>query len=79
MKNVTKFNYSINNDPQSEGSFTFDTYFEMYSGVAVGSRYDDTRFLQGNIASIEMYHVRGQKSMPQCLKNLVIKNHLIKI
>ena len=79
MKNVTKFNYIINNDPQSEGSFTFDTYHEMYSGVAVGSRYDDTRFLQGNIASIEIYHVRGQKSMPQCLKNIVIKNHLIKI
>ena len=77
MEDVTKCNYIINNDPQLEGTFTFDTYYEMGDGYAVGSRFDDTRFLQGDIASIEMYHMPGKLPLPQCLKSLVIKNHLI--
>ena len=77
LDHVTKFNYIINNNPQLGGTFTFDSYGEMPIGFAVGSRYDNTRFLQGEIASIEMYHGKGNKQIPQAVKDLVIKNQLI--
>ena len=49
----------------------------MMTGFSVGSRYDNTRFLQGGIASIEMYHGKGEKQIPQAVKDLIIKNQLI--
>ena len=50
----------------------------MSSGFSVGSRYDNTRFLQGEIASIEIYHAKGgKKQIPQAVQGLVIKNQLI--
>ena len=52
-------------------------YHGMFSGSSVGSIYDNTRFLQGKIASIEMYHGKGNKQIPQVIKDLVIKNQLI--
>ena len=36
-----------------------------------------TRFLQGEIASIEMYHGKGKEQIPQAVKDLIIKNQLI--
>jgi hypothetical protein len=77
LEHVTKCNYIINNNPHLGGAFTFDSYEEMSTGFAVGSRYDNTRFLQGEIASIEMYHGKGNKQIPQAVKDLVIKNQLI--
>ena len=39
---------------------------------------DNTRFLQDEIASIEIYHGKGgKKQIPQAVKDLVIKNQLI--
>ena len=46
----------------------------MCSGFSVGSRYDNTRFLQGEIASIEMYHGKGKKQIPQAIKDLGSKD-----
>ena len=66
----------INNDPKLTGSFTFDCIEAMSSGLAVGGRYDNTRFLKGEIASIELYHVEG-KELPEAVQDLVIKNKLI--
>ena len=77
MNNQTQCRYIINNDPKLTGTFTFDCYNYMYSGFSVGSRYDNTRFFQGQIASIEMYHGKGNKQIPQVVKDLVIKNQLI--
>ena len=68
--------YIINNDPKLTGSFTFDCIESMSSGLAVGGRYDNTRFLKGEIASIELYHGEG-KEIPQAVQGLVIKNQLI--
>ena len=72
--------YIINNNPKLTGSFTFDCYHSMFSGFSVGSRYDNTRFLQGEIASIEIYHGKG-KQIPQrpskTLKDVAIKNQLV--
>ena len=75
--NQTQGRYIINNDPKLIGTFTFDAYNFTYTGFSVGSRYDNTRFFQGEIASIEMYHARGNKQIPQVVKDLVIKNQLI--
>ena len=75
--NQTQGRYIINNDPKLIGSFTFDAISSAYTGFSVGSRYDNTRFFQGKIASIEMYHARGDKQIPQVVKDLVIKNQLI--
>ena len=78
-ENITKCNYSINKDSHCYGSFTFDTYSEMLTGFSVGSRFDNSRFLNGDIASFESYHLEkcARDSFPVCLKNLVIKNQLI--
>ena len=73
----THGSYIINNDPKLTGTFTFDSSDEKSSGFSVGSRYDNTRFLQGGIASIEIYHGKGKKQIPQAVKDLVIKNQLI--
>ena len=75
----TQFTYSINNDTKSTGDFTFDSIQEIMTGFAVGSRYNNTRFLQGEIASIEMYHVKAKNNQkkPHSLKDLIIKNQLI--
>ena len=70
LEHVTKCNYIINNNPHLGGMFTFDSYDEMSIGFAVGSRYDNTRFLQGEIASIEMYHGKGKEQIPKLLKIL---------
>ena len=40
--------YIINNDPKLTGSFTFDCIEAMSSGLAVGGRYDNNRFLKGD-------------------------------
>ena len=63
--------YIINNDLKLTGTFTFDSSDEKSSGFSVGNRYDNTRFLQGEIA---IYHGKGKKQIPQ---DLVIKNQLI--
>ena len=59
------------------GSFTFDCIEAMSSGLAVGGRYDDTRFLKGEIASIELYHGEW-KEIPQAVRGIVIKKQLMK-
>ena len=58
------------------GSFTFDCIEAMSSVLAVGGRYDNTRFLKDEIASIELYHGEG-KEIPQAVQDLVIKNQLL--
>ena len=74
----THGSYIINNGPKLTGTFTLDSSDEMSSGFSVGSRYDNTRFLHGEIASIEIYHGKGgKKQIPQAVKDLVIKKQLI--
>ena len=73
----TQFAYIINADPHLSGTFNLDSIHEETSGCAVGSRYNNTRFFEGEIASIEMYHVKVNETAPQCLRDLIIKNQLI--
>ena len=48
-------------------------------GFAVGSRLNGTGFLKGEISSLEIYHINEtSKPFPECLKNLVIDNHVMK-
>ena len=45
----------------------------------MGSRFDNTGFLKGEISSLEIYHVDDpSKPFPECLKKLVIDNHVMK-
>ena len=76
VKGETHEPYTINNDPKLTGSFTFDCIEAVSSGLAVGGRYDNTRYLKGEIASIELYHGEG-KEISQAVQGLVIKNQLI--
>ena len=48
----------------------------MFTGFVVGSRYGNTRFLNGEIASIEIYHRKGEE-IPQAVQSLGLKNQLI--
>ena len=67
----THGSYIINNNPKLMRTFMFDSSDEMSSSFSVGSRYDNTRFLQGEIASIEIYHGKGKKNkFPKLLKTL---------
>ena len=54
------------------------TIFSQF-GFAMGSRFNNTGFLKGEISSLEIYHVNEtSKPFPECLKNLVINNHVMK-
>ena len=69
-------NYIINNNPKLIGSFACKTIASEITGFSVGSRYDDTRFLTGKIANIELGHAQGS-SFPKNIRDLIIKNQLI--
>ena len=73
----TQLTYIINNDPKLTETFTFDVIESMNSGIAVGGRYDNSRFLQGDISSIEIYHVKRNNEFLRSLKDLVVKNQCI--
>ena len=66
----------INNDVAE--TFTFDSDEGNLSGFSVGSRYNDTRFLHGDIDSIEMYYsLNLQKRLPDNVRYLIIENQII--
>ena len=55
-------------------SLDFDNFGQF--GFAMGSRFNNTWFLKGEISSLEIYHAADPtKPFPECLKNLVIDNH----
>ena len=63
----------------TSGSFLWDSSDMFMFGFAVGGRFNDTGFLNGEISSLEIYHVNEtSKPFPECLKNLVINNHVMK-
>ena len=48
-KGETQGRYIINNDSKLKGSFTFDCIEALSSELAVGGRYDNTRFLKDKV------------------------------
>ena len=66
------FKYDVNG---MTGSFTRDRkkYLEV-SSVSLGSRYDDTYFLNGEVSALEFYMANQPSEFPEELKNIVINN-----
>ena len=75
---TTTWHYIINNNPKLIGSFSSESILEMRGGIAVGSRYNNQHFLNGEIANIEMYHKPGENLFPESLKQIVIEQQLVK-
>ena len=77
----TKYNYIVKcgDSEITSGSFSLNYNNLAKFGFAMGSRFNNTGFLKGEISSLEIYHV-GDCSKPfmECLKNLVIHNHVMK-
>ena len=69
------FKYDVNG---ITGSFTRHRkkYLEV-SSVSLGSRYNDTHFLIGQVAALEFYTVDQPSEIPTELKNIVIANQKI--
>ena len=77
----TEYNYIVRcgDSTITSGSFLWDSSDMFQFGFAVGGRLNDTGFLNGEISSLEIYHVNEtSKPFPECLKNLVINNHVMK-
>jgi hypothetical protein len=76
----TEYNYIVRcGQKKTSGSFLWDSSDMFMFGFSMGSRFNDTRFLKGEISSLEIYHVNETtKPFPECLKNLVIDNHMMK-
>ena len=68
----SQLTYTVNGN--QSGDFAFDYVDAWQTGFSLGSRYDDSRYFQGQVSSLEIYHMEdmhGQK-LPQCLKDLVM-------
>ena len=73
-------NYNINDEEKSKGAFTFDhKMLEHTSGVFVGGRDDNTRFLTGAISGIQMYlsKTTKERNCPNVLKSLIIRDQMV--
>ena len=75
----TLWDYIIDNDPRTIGSFTSKSILGFSPGMAVGSRYDGDYPFKGEISNIEVYHTSGQNSFPDPVKNIVISKQLMKL
>ena len=70
---LSHFTYDVNG---IVGSFTTpNAHGSAKSGVHLGCRWDNTNYLDGEIASVEMYeNANTSAPLPDTLKNMVIKN-----
>ena len=73
----THYTYDVNG---ITGSFISPARDDIRGGFALGSRWDDTHFLNGQIASLEMYWTMGTSAtFPEPVKRAVIKNQNISV
>ena len=73
----THYTYNVNG---IIGSFIAPVRDETWEGFALGSRWDGTYFLNGQIASLEMYWTMGTSAtFPEPVKRAVIKNQNISV
>jgi hypothetical protein len=72
---TTYFKYNVNG---VTGSFTGpSTKLFLTGSIALGSRYDDTYFLNGQVSALEFYEVQNSSEIPEYLRRIVIKNQTI--
>ena len=68
----------LNNDPTTREEFSFQRPWAYTSGLCIGSRSNDTKFLTGAIHAVESYFREGiAEELPPELKKLVIENQMI--
>ena len=68
--NLNELNINILCGDSETISGSFLLYFNDFGqyGFTMGSRYDNTRFLKGEISSLEIYHIDDtSKSIPECV------------
>ena len=78
---TTEYNYIVKCSDSKiiSGSFLLEFSDLAMFGFAMGSRFNDTGFLKGEISSLEIYHVDDpSKPFPECLKKLILDNHVMK-
>ena len=76
----TEYNYIVkcSDSKVTSGSFSLDFDDFGQFGFAMGSRFNNTGFLKGEISSLEICHVDDpSKPFPECLRKLVIDKHVI--
>ena len=74
-----KYNVKCGDLEIVSGSFLLDFAGFSQFGFAMGSRFNNTGFLKGEISSLEIYHVGDpSKPFPECLRKLIIDKHVMK-
>lgn len=72
---TTYFKYDVNG---VTGSYTRPSMkLFLTESVAIGSRYDDTHFLSGQVSALEFYQTNQPSEVPEELKRIVIENQRI--
>ena len=71
---TTYFKYNVNG---VTGSFSRPCSRIVEGCIAMGSRYDDSHFLNGQVSALEFYEVNHPSEVPDELKNIVIKNQRV--
>ena len=72
---TTYFKYDVNG---RSGSYTRpSTEIFISESIALGSRYDDTHFLNGQVAALEIYESDQPSETPEALKKIVIENQRV--
>ena len=69
--------YIINNDPSTQGNFSFQKPILCKAGIYLGSRHNNTKFLNGAIHAIESYFVPQNENLSPDLQELIIINQMI--
>ena len=73
---TTHFTYNVNGQI---GSFTTPKSHSVHEAFALGSRWDDSLFLDGQIAALEIYQIPDADPLPENVKNILIKNQTIEL
>ena len=71
----TYYKYSVNGVTGSFSGPASDLF--ITDNIAVGSRLDDSYFLNGQVAALEFYQVQNSSEIPEYLQRIVIKNQTI--
>ena len=73
---TTYFKYDVNG---VTGAFSRPCAQSWAESIALGSRYDDTHFLHGQVSALEIYQVNQPLEIPIPLKRIVINNQKVEI
>ena len=71
-------NYVINNETETIASYDFSDSGVHNTGFSIGGRYNDTKFMTGNISALDLYCNRQcTQSIPSSLRHLIVSNQML--